>query len=153
MSRDLNIERSSTKLHAPPGGKSTFSIGGDYSSDAVKPPAAKKAAPPVVEAPAAVARSTPSKGPANSMDSLISQESTQQVQSHFRTHLLLPFIRSPLRPTHTARAPRETGSRRSLLHRHRLNVAPVVAPVPHCLCCQNLYTHLLSHGIKPRIPD
>eukprot|EP01038_Epipyxis_sp_PR26KG_P004279 gene4279-6062_t len=29
MSKDLNITRPSTKLHAPPGGKSSFSLGGD----------------------------------------------------------------------------------------------------------------------------
>lgn len=95
MSRDLNIERSSTKLHAPPGGKSSFSIGGGYEADVVKGPS-KKAAP-VVEAPAPapVARNTPSKGPANSMDSLISQESTLQVQSPPP----FPFLPPPASPS------------------------------------------------------
>eukprot|EP00604_Paraphysomonas_vestita_P000827 CAMPEP_0174818572 /NCGR_PEP_ID=MMETSP1107-20130205/1307_1 /TAXON_ID=36770 /ORGANISM="Paraphysomonas vestita, Strain GFlagA" /LENGTH=143 /DNA_ID=CAMNT_0016030599 /DNA_START=55 /DNA_END=486 /DNA_ORIENTATION=+ len=37
MSRDLNIERSSTRLHAPPGGKSSISFGDDTSSSSSYP--------------------------------------------------------------------------------------------------------------------
>jgi len=60
MSRDLNIERSSTRLHAPPGGKSSFSIGG-YPDEPVKKPvaAAPAAAPAAVAAPVAAAAAAP----------------------------------------------------------------------------------------------
>jgi hypothetical protein len=78
MSRDLNIERSSTRLHAPPGGKSSFSIAGDY--EPVKPkvaaPASVAAAPvePVV---APVAEPVFHRAAQSSMAGLISQEQGQ----------------------------------------------------------------------------
>jgi hypothetical protein len=63
MSRDLNITRPTTKLHAPPGGKSSFSIGGDY-----EPVKAKTVTAPVVAAPApvpaAVSENVPVSAPA-----------------------------------------------------------------------------------------
>jgi hypothetical protein len=70
MSRDLNIERSSTRLHAPPGGKSSWSIGGDYNDEPVKPKAAVVAAPVAVEP--VVHRASQS-----SMAGLISQQEQQ----------------------------------------------------------------------------
>ena len=77
MSRDLNIERSSTRLHAPPGGKSSWSIGGDYNDEPVKPKAAVVAAPalaPVaVPAPVAV-EPVVHRASQSSMAGLISQD-------------------------------------------------------------------------------
>ena len=66
MSRDLNITRPTTKLHAPPGGKSSFSIGGDYEPIKAKP--TPVATPAVVAAPApvpaAVSENVPVAAPA-----------------------------------------------------------------------------------------
>ena len=74
MSRDLNIERSSTRLHAPPGGKSSFSIGGDY--EPVKKPVAAAPAPVAAAAPAPVAAPAPAQPRAeqSSMGSILAQE-------------------------------------------------------------------------------
>lgn len=47
MSVDMNIERSSTRLHAPPGGKSSFSLSYDEPVKAAAP--TKLAAKPSVE--------------------------------------------------------------------------------------------------------
>ena len=76
MSRDLNIERSSTRLHAPPGGKSSFSIGGDY-EPVKKPVAAAAPAPVAAAAPAPVAAPAPAQQPRaeqSSMGSILAQE-------------------------------------------------------------------------------
>jgi len=53
---DMNIERSSTRLHAPPGGKSSINLGGDDYEDPKKPQRVVKTmadfqAPPAVAAP------------------------------------------------------------------------------------------------------
>jgi hypothetical protein len=42
---DMNIERSTTRLHAPPGGKTTFSIGGGWSEDEAPKRTGRKEAP------------------------------------------------------------------------------------------------------------
>ena len=97
MSRDLNIERSSTRLHAPPGGKSSISFGSD--EPAKKPtvtPAVVENVVPVATAPvvpdaapetevlsvfSAPATASPMKAsaPVSSMSSIISQEVTAAV--------------------------------------------------------------------------
>ena len=90
MSRDLNIERSSTRLHAPPGGKSSISFGSD---EPVKKPAVvvPVVAAPVVTETAPVTEvlsvfsvpvtASPMKAtaPVSSMSSIISQEVTAPV--------------------------------------------------------------------------
>jgi hypothetical protein len=74
MSRDLNIERSSTRLHAPPGGKSSWSIGGDY-SEPVKPKAVPAPAPAPVAAPApAAVEPVVHRASQSSMAGIISQD-------------------------------------------------------------------------------
>lgn len=45
MSVDMNIERSSTRLHAPPGGKSSFSLGHDEPVTAPRKPAVENTKP------------------------------------------------------------------------------------------------------------
>ena len=104
MSRDLNIERSSTRLHAPPGGKSSISFGSDepFKKPAVVVPVVTETAPvvtaPVVTETAPVVTETapvtellsvfsvpvtasPMKAtaPVSSMSSIISQEVTAPV--------------------------------------------------------------------------
>ena len=104
MSRDLNIERSSTRLHAPPGGKSSISFGSD---EPVKKPAVvvpvvtapvvTETAPVVTETAPVVTETAPvtevlsvfsvpvtaspmkATAPVSSMSSIISQEVTAPV--------------------------------------------------------------------------
>lgn len=60
-SRDMNVERSTTRLHAPPGGKSSFSLSHDEGPGAAAAAVVKKtvvAPTPVVSAPVA----TPTPG-------------------------------------------------------------------------------------------
>jgi hypothetical protein len=46
MSTDLNLKRSTTRVHAPPGGATTISFGYSEEKPAAKPATAKETAPP-----------------------------------------------------------------------------------------------------------
>lgn len=81
MSRDLNIERSSTRLHAPPGGKSSFSIGGDYEPVKAVPVKVVAPVPAVASAPVVAPAQSPYKAQQSTMGSIIGQEAPTQRNS------------------------------------------------------------------------
>ncbi len=113
MSRDLNIERSSTRLHAPPGGKSSISFGSD---EPVKKPAVVV---PVVTAPVVTAPVVAETAPVVTETAPVVTETAPvtEVLSVFS----VPVTASPMKAT----AP--VSSMSSIISQEV--TAPVVAPV------------------------